>query len=124
MKFISTRTHGALDYIFGLLLIGLPWFLGNGGTGPESLTPTLIGLFTIATATMTDYENSLLNLIPMKIHLTIDFMTALFLGASPWIFQFEDKTYLPFVFFAAFEIIVVLFSKHTRNRDSGKENLI
>jgi hypothetical protein len=33
MRFISTKTHGVLDYLMGLFLILSPWIFGfaNGG---------------------------------------------------------------------------------------------
>lgn len=111
MKFITTKTHGIIDYIAGVLLLLLPWIWDYNPTGPESLVPILLGVATIAVSLMTDYENSVLKIIPMKTHLLIDMLSGIFLASSPWLFGFHESVCLPHAVFGIAEILVALFTK-------------
>jgi hypothetical protein len=42
-------------------------------------------------ALMTRYELGVIKVIPMTVHLTIDYAAGLLLAASPWIFGFADR---------------------------------
>lgn len=95
MRFISTKTHGILDYLTGILLILLPWLWDYNPTGPESLIPVLLGVTAIVTSLMTNYERSVLKVIPMKTHLAVDILSGILLAASPWIFGFHETVYIP-----------------------------
>lgn len=122
MKFISTNQHGTLDYLVSILLIISPWVLDYFEEGIESIIPVLLGVSTITVSLMTDYEKGVLRVIPMKTHLAIDVISALFLAASPWIFGFQDVVYKPHVTFGIVEILAVLFTK-TASKNSNT-NLI
>lgn len=111
MKFISTKAHGILDYLMGMLLVASPWVFMFYAGGNESWVPIAIGGTTILMAMLTDYEWGLLRKIPMTIHLVIDFIAGALLAVSPWLFGFSDYVYLPHVIFGAMEIAVVIFSK-------------
>jgi len=123
MKLISTKIHGMLDYAFGLLLIGFPWVMGNGGTGAESIIPAVLGICTLASAMMTDYEMGVLHIIPMPTHLLLDFISGILLIVSPWLFGYYED-YLPFVIIGLVEIAVVLFSNTIRDKKKDNDNLI
>jgi len=108
---ISSKIHAALDYIVGILLIAAPWLLGFADKTAATLIPVILGASTIIYSLFTNYEYSLIRLVPYKIHLTIDFIAGLLLLASPWLFGFSDRIYLSHVILGAFEITAVLLSR-------------
>ena len=108
---ISSKIHAALDYIVGILLIAAPWLLGFADKTAATLIPVILGASTIIYSLFTNYEYSLVRLIPYKIHLTIDFIAGLLLLVSPWLFGFSDRVYLPHAILGAFEIIAVMLSR-------------
>lgn len=108
---ISSKIHAVLDYIVGILLIAAPWLIGFADNTAATIIPVALGVSTLIYSLITDYEYSLARLIPYKIHLTIDFMAGLLLLASPWLFDFSDRVYLPHVILGAFEIIAVMLSR-------------
>ncbi len=113
MKFISTKVHGVLDYMMGLLLIASPWIFGFADNGMQLWTPVILGLMTIIYSLMTDYELGLSDNISMRTHLIIDFMSGLLLAASPWLFGFAEEVYLPHLILGIVELGAVLFTTTT-----------
>lgn len=75
------------------------------------LVPVTLGAATLLYSLLTDYEYSVFNIIPFNLHLGIDFLSGLFLAASPWIFGFGSEIFLPHLFFGIFEMAVVLLTK-------------
>jgi hypothetical protein len=104
MKIISTKVHGVMDYMMGVLLIASPWIFGFADNGMQLWTPLALGVFTIIYSLMTDYELGLSDNISMRTHLVIDFMSGVLLAASPWIFGFADEVYLPHLILGIVEI--------------------
>src|SRR5688572_5190665 len=95
MKFISTRIHGVLDYLVGILLIISPWLFNFSEEGFAVIVPITLGIITIIYSVMTDYEMGILNLISMKTHLLFDILSGVFLAVSPWLLGFSDYMYAP-----------------------------
>src|SRR5688572_2688062 len=85
MKVINTRLHGILDYASAFVLL-LPWFSGYYTGGPDTRILAAVGGITILISLCTDYEFGLVKLLPMKAHLVLDVLVALFLIAMPWLF--------------------------------------
>lgn len=104
MRFLSTRAHGALDYIVGIFLIGFPYIFGTAAGGAMHWLPMALGVGTIIYSLLTRYELAIMRVIPMPVHLLLDAASGLLLMVSPWLFGFADRTYLPFVLVGLFEI--------------------
>lgn len=92
MRILSTRVHGVLDYVVGLLLIVAPWLLGFADGGAETWVPVVLGVAALGLSVFTDYELGLVRRIPMPTHLMVDLGSGLLLAASPWLFGFADGT--------------------------------
>ncbi len=95
MKIISTKVHGVLDYMMGILLIATPWIFGFASNGWETWVPVVLGVSVILYSLMTTYELGLSDNISMRKHLILDIVSGVVLAASPWIFGFADIVYLP-----------------------------
>lgn len=85
MAKLKTRRHGLLDYAAGALLM-LPWTTNFNEREQDTWMLGAAGLLIILYSVMTDYEMGLMKLLPMKAHLVLDVLVALFLMASPFIF--------------------------------------
>jgi hypothetical protein len=107
MKIISTRAHGALDYLVALLLIALPWILNITDYRVPALVFVISGIVTLFYSVFTAYELGVTPLISMKAHLLLDALSGIFLTISPWIFNFSETVYLPFVIAGLTELLVV-----------------
>lgn len=126
MKIISTRVHGVLDYLMGVLLIASPWLFDFARGGAETWIPVILGAGTIVYSLMTDYELSLSRSLSMRTHLNLDLFSGIFLAASPWIFGFNDYVYAPHLVLGILEIGAVLMtstvpSARTRTDDAMRQ---
>ncbi|WP_152425242.1 SPW repeat protein [Nafulsella turpanensis] len=123
MKFISTRTHGIIDYLMGALLIVSPWLFGFDRGGAETWIPVILGAGVILYSLVTDYEMSATRKLSLRTHLMLDMIGGAFLAVSPWLFGFDDFVYLPHLILGIAEIGVAMFTHRvpdTRYADTHK----
>jgi hypothetical protein len=113
MNIISSRTHGVLDYIVGVLLIVSPQIFGFAQGGMESRIPVILGVAAIIYSLVTNYELGLVKWLPFRAHLTLDVLSGLFLAASPWLFGFADLVWVPHVVLGLVELGAVLMTRRT-----------
>lgn len=111
MRFLPTKIHGVLDYLVGILLLSLPWILGFDQQGAQKWVPVILGAGAIIYSLLTRYEWGAVNFFSMKTHLALDFLSGVFLAASPWIFGFAEYVFLPHLIAGIFEIIASLVTR-------------
>jgi hypothetical protein len=116
MRFIPTRFHGILDYIYGILLIASPWLFGFAAGGAETWVAVIIGAIVLIQAALTDFEMGLVKKIPMQTHLMLDFGIGVILAISPWIFGFADYVFTPYLIFGVFSMLASLTTHRTPSR--------
>ena len=104
MRFMNTRTHGIADYLVGIILILAPYVLGFADGSAAQWAPQILGAGAILYSLLTDYELGVMRVIPMPVHLGLDFASGLVLLASPWLFGFADRIWWPHVLFGLIEI--------------------
>ena len=75
--------------------------------------PVALGASALVYSLMTDYELGATRTISMRTHLTLDLLSGLVLAASPWIFGFADRVYLPHLVLGIFEIGAALMTSRT-----------
>ena len=90
MRFISTKFHGVLDYLSGVLFIASPWLFQFNEIEQASWVMILVGLMIILLSVITDYEGGLVRKVAMSTHLTMDLIAGLFVAASPWLLGFAE----------------------------------
>lgn len=99
MKTISTYTHGLLDYIAGIVLILAPNLFGfEDLNGPPVTISRVFGVIFVVQALVTNYELGIFRIIPLRLHLFVDYLLSIILAASPWIFGFyirSDNVWVP-----------------------------
>lgn len=106
---IPTKIHGYMDYFMGILLIILPFLLDFPEGAPTTI-PIILGASTLVYSLLTDYELGAYRVIPMKTHLMIDLLAGLFLIVSPWLFDFADGLFWPFVILGIIEVGAALLT--------------
>jgi hypothetical protein len=108
-KPINTRLHGIMDYTFGFILL-LPWIVNYHQGSKDTDIIALTGAATIVLSLMTDYELSVVKVVPMKAHLFIDVLSGLLLIALPFLFPVSHYyLYWP-VILGLGELLIVLLS--------------
>ena len=115
IRFLPTKVHGALDYVVGIALILAPNIFQFAEVGGAAvLIPRVLGVVLIVYSLITRYEWGVIKLISMHYHLIIDFLAALFLALSPFLFGFSNKepnAWLPHVVVGIAVVVVVIVSK-------------
>ena len=113
MRFIPTGIHGVLDYLTGVVLIGIPFVVGfvpgretaiaidNAAT----YVPVVLGFGLIIYSLFTNYEVGVVRKIPMRVHLALDAISGGFLAVSPWLFGFADYVLWPHVILGVIELV-------------------
>ncbi|SIT86274.1 SPW repeat-containing protein [Pontibacter indicus] len=123
MRFIPTRFHGILDYVYGILLIAAPWLFDFAAGGAETWVPVVIGAMVLLQTIFTDFEVGLIRKIPMQTHLMLDFGIGVILALSPWLFGFADRVYSPHLIFGIFSMLAALTTHRTPSR-AYKTNMV
>jgi hypothetical protein len=93
MRFIPTMLHGVADYIVGLLVIGLPFFLGLQDTPRTVLV--VLGVIVILYSLATDYELGAVRFLRIRFHLLLDGLFGAAMLISPWLFNFPVDSRWP-----------------------------
>lgn len=124
IRFLPTRVHGVLDYVVGLALILAPNIFQFADVGGAAVfIPRLLGVVLIAYSLFTRYELGVIKVIGMPYHLIVDFLAALFLALSPFLFGFSNRSanvWLPHVVVGIAVILVVIVSKTQPSRSMDR----
>ena len=107
-KPIDETLHGANDYQVGALLTTVfPRLVGVQGTRSAKQI-RIAGAAHAGYSTLTNYELGIVKLIPYKVHLLLDFVGAVVLGATPFVtgqWKKGRRQWVPHVGLAAFELV-------------------
>lgn len=126
MQVISSKVHGVLDYLVGIVLIAAPWLFNFAANGAETWVPVLLGAGVIFYSLFTNYEYGAVKSIPMPSHLTLDMLGGAFLAVSPWLFGFNEYVFLPHLIVGLAEIGVALMTERVpgteRTSYKGREH--
>lgn len=108
-KPISTRLHGLLDYVAAIALV-IPWIVSFYEDANDTWILALTGMAILMMSLLTNYELSFIRIIPMKLHLFMDVLVAVFLIALPFLFpMYHYYLYWP-VLLGILGLVVVLLS--------------
>lgn len=106
--------HGAIEYLAGLALIAMPLLLEIEAEAAVAL-PVIVGILVLVVAAATERPPGLIELIPLEIHVVLDFVLAVFLIATPFVFGFTEE-FLPTVIFVGLGVVHLLLTMGTRFR--------
>lgn len=109
MRFIPTALHGVLDYLVGLMLIGLPFALGAQGPGLTTLVG--LGLFAIVYSLFTDYELGAVRFLRVRFHLALDAFFGIIMLFIPTAFELPATIEWPVYVIGFFAILLAAITK-------------
>ena len=93
IRFISPKVHGVLDYVAAAGLIGYPFLLDLGSSGPVALWFSVVaGVGLIAYSLLTDYAFSVSSVFSFKAHLWLDVIAGAAFIAAIFVFGFKGLT--------------------------------
>jgi len=104
MRFIPTRLHGLIDYVVGLIVIGLPYFLGFGDI--HQLVLIVLGVAVLLYSLLTDYEFAVIRFLRIRFHLMLDGLFGMAMLASPWLFDFPPDRRWPLYVIGVFAVVL------------------
>lgn len=116
MRFLPTRVHGVVDYLWGVALIATPWVFGFADGGRAQWTAIVFGVGAILYSLLTAYELGAVRLLPTPLHLILDGVAGALLAASPWLLGFADKVRWPHMAFGLFSVVASLITKTRADR--------
>ena len=116
MRFIPTKVHGILDYLYVLVLFFTPTIFHFSTNGAPTLIMDVVSSTVLVYSTFTKYELGISKYLPMRMHLLLDIIVGIFLAASPWIFGFARYVYVPHLFFGLFAVVAALLTKKSSER--------
>ncbi len=114
LRFIPTSVHGAIDHVVGPALVAAPTLLRLGRTSPEGLTARAVGGIESVYSNLTDYEMSLKNVVPMRVHLALDAVGGATLALVPQLTGARKrgkKHWVPHLALGAFEVGMAVLTK-------------
>ena len=111
MRFLPTNVHGVIDYLWGLALLAAPWLFGFADIPAATWVAIVFGAGAILYSVVTAYELGLLKILPMPMHLILDGIGGIVLAASPFLFGFADRVYLPHLLFGLFSVVASLVTR-------------
>src|SRR3712207_3081156 len=111
MRFLPTRVHGVIDYLWGLALLAAPWLFGFADVPAATWVAIVFGAGAILYSVVTAYELGLLKILPMPMHLILDGIGGIVLAASPWLFGFADQVFWPHLLFGLFSVTASLVTR-------------
>lgn len=110
MKAISRRFHAILDYGSVIILLLAPFLFNFVDVPTAKMIVIVAAAFVLLLSFMTKYEGGLVKIIPMRMHLAADIALGLFLIASPWLFKFNNETYLFHVIIGLVALLAGVFT--------------
>lgn len=114
LRVIPTSVHGAIDHLVAPTLIAAPEIFRLSKASPEGIVPVTTGATAAIYSNLTDYELSVKNLIPMKVHLALDALSGAALAAVPHFTGARRRGilhWLPHTMIGAMEIALALTTK-------------
>ncbi len=109
---ISRLLHGVIEYAAGVLLIAAPFLLGFAHNAAIAVS-IIAGLVVLVVAASTDGPSSLVNSIPIAVHVLLDYVLAAILVAAPFLFGFSGES-APTALFIVLGVAHLLITIGTR----------
>ena len=109
---ISRLAHGVIEDLAGVLLIAAPFLLGFED-GAATAVSIVAGVIALIVAASTEGASSMIDSIPISVHVLLDYVLAGALLAAPFLFGFSDET-APTAFFIVLGVAHLLITIGTR----------
>lgn len=104
--------HGLIEYVAGALFIAAP-FLFAFESGTATAVAIVTGIVIIVVAAISAGPTSLVNSVPLAVHIVLDYVVAGLLVAAPFLFGFSGEG-APTAFFIVLGVLHLLVTIATR----------
>jgi hypothetical protein len=104
--------HGVIEYVAAGVLVVAPFLLGFDSDSATAVS-IVAGVLVIFVAATTAGPTSLVNQVPLAVHILLDYVLAALLIAAPFLFGYSDET-APTAFFIALGVAYLLLAIATR----------
>jgi hypothetical protein len=112
---VPVLVHGLLEYVAAVLLIVAPFafdFESDTATGISVAAGVVLLVVSASTAMPTGLVKS----IPVQAHVMLDYVLALFLIASPFLFSFDDDAAIVlFLFLGILHLVLTIATRFVRD---------
>ncbi len=109
---IPRFVHGVIEYAAGVLFIVAPFLFAFEASAAIALS-IVAGVVVLIVAATTEGSSSLVNSIPISVHVLLDYALAAVLVAAPFLFGFSGET-APTAFFIVLGVAHLLITIGTR----------
>ena len=109
---IPALIHGMAEYAAGALFVAAPFLFGFN-SGAAQAVAIVVGVTILVVTSASNLPTGLAKVVPVGIHVVIDFGTAAFLIAAPFLFGFSDES-APTAWFIVLGVLHVLLTIGTR----------
>jgi VIT1/CCC1 family predicted Fe2+/Mn2+ transporter len=118
---IPRFAHGVIEYVVGALLIAAPFLLGFSDESSATAVSIVVGVLVLLIAATSHGPTALSGVVPLQIHLLLDFTLGAFLIAAPFVFGFSDNdTALPFfIVLGVLHLLVTVATRFERRDRQG-----
>lgn len=113
---IPRFVHGILEYALGVLFIAAP-FLFDFNSGAATGMSVAVGVLILILAAVSEGPVSLVNQLPVLLHVALIYLLSIFLIAAPFLLGFSDEE-PPRNFFIISGVLLLLMTIGTRFRRS------
>ena len=111
--------HGVIEYAAAILFIVAPFVFGFSDDGSATATSIVVGVLILVVAAITNGPTSIVDSLPVAVHIVLDYILAALLIAIPFIVGFSDQE-TPTILFIAAGLVHLLITIGTRFAASGK----
>lgn len=118
MRFLSSKVHTIVGVVVGIILLFAPNVFSMANDTAATVA-RFVGIFIIISELVTTSSVSPLKLVPMRIHLILDYVTGVFLALSPWLFGFSGTQTSEWVPHLVVGILVVGYALVTDPQDDN-----
>lgn len=120
MRFLSSKVHTIVGVIVGIILLFAPNVFDMANDTAATVA-RFVGIFIILSELVSTSSASPLKLVPMRVHLVLDYVTGAFLALSPWLFGFNGAQTGEWVPHLVVGILVVGYALVTNPQDDNSK---
>jgi hypothetical protein len=111
---IPAFLHGLIEYAIGILLIAAPFIFAFTADAATAVA-IVAGVVVLVIAASTALPTGLIKSIPVQAHVMLDYLLALFLIASPFLFGFdEDAAIVLFLLLGILHLVLTIATRFIR----------
>jgi hypothetical protein len=112
---IPAFVHGLIEYVLGALLVAAPFVFSFDSDGATAVA-IVAGVVILIVAASTAMSTGLIKSIPVQAHVVLDYLLAVILIASPFIFSFTDDGTATgfFIILGIFHLLMTIATRFIR----------